>query len=312
MTEPMLPSRHDRIATLGYDYAAKPKAYRSSCNLCGHDVFVNIVHQDRYGYPARAQACRRCGLTFLNPAMTAESYGEFYQSIYRPLVSAYHGRLIDAENIQDEQRAYAGFLADLLDRHLRDLRGGRLLDIGGSTGIVAHFFKQTFGMHATIIDPAPLEVDVARRLELETVTGFVETYDPGDSRYQLVLMCQTVDHLLDIATTLHKVRKLLSDDGIFFIDIVDFRAAYRRNGSVEQAVKIDHPYYLTEATMEALLSRAGLEVREVDYARDHLHVGFVCTKGVVDPDSLPGAQEVRDFFLQVRAVQNRVPPPPSS
>ena len=39
-------------------------------------------------------------------------------------------------------------------------------------------------------------------------------------------MCQTVDHLLDINTTLHKVRELMSDDGIFFVDIVDFRAAY--------------------------------------------------------------------------------------
>ena len=73
----------------------------------------------------------------------------------------------------------------------------------------------------------------------------------------------------------------MSDDGIFFVDIVDFRAAYRRNGSVEEAIKIDHPYYLTEATMEAFLNRAGLAVREVDYARDHLHVGFVCTKGEV-------------------------------
>ena len=33
--------------------------------------------------------------------------------------------------------------------------------------------------------------------ELETITGFVETYDPGTNRYRLVLMCQTVDHLLD-------------------------------------------------------------------------------------------------------------------
>jgi 2-polyprenyl-3-methyl-5-hydroxy-6-metoxy-1,4-benzoquinol methylase len=306
------PNRRDRIAALAYDYAAKPKAHRELCNLCGHDVFVTIVHRDRYGYPATAQACRRCGLTFLNPVMTGASYREFYMSVYRPLVSAYHGRLIDAASIQDEQRDYAAILVQWLGRYLRHLRGGRLLDIGGSTGVVAHSFKQAFGMHATVIDPAPMEVEVARRLELETVTGFVETYDPADTRYQLVLMCQTVDHLLDINTTLHKVRELMSDDGIFFVDIVDFRAAYRRNGSVEEAIKIDHPYYLTGATMEAFLSRAGLAVREVDYARDHLHVGFVCAKGKAHSDDLPSVMEVHDFFRELRAVQNRVPPPSGS
>jgi hypothetical protein len=105
------------------------------------------------------------------------------------------------------------------------------------------------------------------------------------------------------------VRELMSDDGAFFVDIVDFRAAYLRNGSVEQAVKIDHPYYLTEATAEALLKRAGLTVREVDYARDHVHVGFVCAKGKAEPGALPSAEDARDFFREIRAVHNRIPPP---
>ena len=309
MTKHLHQERYARIEALRYDYASKPKVITQRCNLCGEDLFVTVVQRDRYGYPARGQACRRCSLTFLNPVMTAEAYGSFYQGFYRPLVSAYHGRLIDAANIQDEQRDYAVTLATLLDPHIATLRGGRLLDIGGSTGVIAHHFRQAFAMHATVIDPAPMETEVARRLELETVTALVEDYDPGDSRFQLVLMCQTVDHLLDIASSLRKVHELLSDDGVFFIDIVDFTAAYRRNGSVEEAVKIDHPYYLTEATMEAYLRRAGLALREVSYAADHLHIGFVCTRTAPTPDALPPQEDVRDFFRDVRAVQNRVPSP---
>ena len=301
--------RRPRIEAIGYDYAARPKRHIESCNLCSEKVFVTVAHRDRYGFPASAQACRNCGLTFLNPAMTADAYSEFYQSIYRPLVSAYHGRLIDADSIQEEQRVYASNLAGLLERHLSGASGGGLLDIGGSTGIVAHHFKRAFGMHATVIDPAPMEIEVARRLELDTVTGFVETYEPGDRRYRIALMCQTVDHLLDARSALAKVHDLLSDDGVFFVDIVDFRAAYRRNGSIEEAVKIDHPYYFTEETMQSLLRRSGLRVREVDYARDHLHVGFVCGKGKPEPDALPDAADICDYFREVRAIHNPVPAP---
>ena len=55
------------------------------------------------------------------------------------------------------------------------------------------------------------------------------------------------------------MRGLLSSRGLLFIDIVDFRAAYLRNWSVEDAVKIDHPYYLTQETMTAAIL----------YAKDH-------------------------------------------
>ncbi len=99
--------RRQRIDALGYDYAAQPREWLSSCNLCGGTLLVNLTHRDRYGFPAQSSACARCGLVFLNPRMTADTYGRFYDGIYRPLVSAYHGRLIDARTIQDEQRDYA-------------------------------------------------------------------------------------------------------------------------------------------------------------------------------------------------------------
>jgi hypothetical protein len=147
-------SREARIAALGYDYAKQPLQVRSACNLCGGERFVSVTHRDRYGYPARADGCLRCGLVFLNPVMTADAYAEFYADVYRPLVSAYHGRLIDAETIQDEQREYAAVCAELLAPHLEDRGAKTLLDVGGSTGVVAHHLKERFDLNATVIDPA--------------------------------------------------------------------------------------------------------------------------------------------------------------
>jgi 2-polyprenyl-3-methyl-5-hydroxy-6-metoxy-1,4-benzoquinol methylase len=296
--------RRARIAALGYDYAAQPRKEVASCNLCGGDTFVGLTHRDRYGYPASAHACSRCGLVFLNPRMTAEAYGEFYQGVYRPLVSAFHGRLIDARTIQQEQRQYAVERAALLGPFLRDGERRTLLDIGGSTGVVASHLVSAFGLRGTLIDPAPAEVEEARRLGLETITGLVEEHDFGDRRFDVVIICQTVDHLLDIAGTLTRVRQLLTAGGILFIDIVDFRAAYLRNASVEAAIKIDHPYYLTEETMTAFLRRAGFAVCRTDYAADHLHVSYVCRPAAPQPDVLPGADSVQWLLREVRFVQN--------
>jgi len=295
--------RRERIAALEYDYAAQPKQTLTACNLCGAGKFVILTHRDRYGYPAQAHACRQCGLVFLNPRLTAEAYARFYDGIYRPLVSAFHGRLIDARTIQAEQREYAAERTEFLRPFIPDARRRTLLDIGGSTGVVAAHFAREFGLEGTVIDPAPLEIEQAQRLGLETITGLVEHHDFGSRRFDVVTICQTVDHLLDVAGTLMRVRQLLSDDGLLFIDIVDFRAAYLRNWSVEDAIKIDHPYYLTEPTIVAHLRRSAFEVLRSDYASDHLHVSYVCRSGTGNVD-VPAASSVDALLREVRFVQN--------
>ena len=304
MSTTALPDRKARIDALGYDYASQPHGWVERCNLCGSSAFVALTHRDRYGYPAQAHACEQCGLVFLNPRMTAAAYGQFYNGIYRPLVSAFHGRLIDAQTIQAEQRDYAADRAAFMRPFLSGCAARTLLDIGGSTGVVAHHFAREFDLQGTLIDPAPLEVEQARRLGLDTITGLVEVHDFGAQRFDLVLICQTVDHLLDVGGTLARVRELLSERGLLFIDIVDFRAAYLRNWSVEDAVKIDHPYYLTAETMRAYLARAGFEVLRTDFAADHLHVSYACRPAVPQPEAMPPLAFAAELLKEVRYVQN--------
>ncbi len=302
---PTIPAdRRERIAAVGYDYASQPREAVRICNLCRGTSFVVLTHRDRYGYPAQAQACCNCGLVFLNPRMTAEAYGRFYDGIYRPLVSAFHGREINAHTIQAEQREYALERVELLRPFMETAGLKTMLDIGGSTGVVAHHVAEAFGLDGTVIDPAPLELEQARRFGLETITGLVEQHDFGYRTFDVVIICQTVDHLLDVSSTLARVRHLMTGNGLLFIDIVDFRAAYLREWSVEDAIKIDHPYYLTQETMTSYLRRAGFEPMRTDYAADHLHVSYVCAPGNADPAATPTVSQVDGLLREVRHVQN--------
>src|SRR5688572_31861678 len=187
------PDRRQRIQDLGYDYTAQPQDLLNSCNLCGANVLVTITQRDRYGYPAQASACSRCGLVFLNPRMTAAAYGRFYDGVYRPLVSAFHGRLIDARTIQQEQREYALERGDLLAAYVKGRGYRTLLDIGGSTGVVADAFARRFDLRATVVDPAPLETAQAQALGIETIEGLVEHVDLGTRQFDVVVLGQTVD-----------------------------------------------------------------------------------------------------------------------
>ena len=72
----------------------------------------------------------------------------------------------------------------------------------------------------------------------------------------------------------------------------------------EAAIKIDHPYYLTQDTMQAYLRRAGFAVTRVDYAADHLHVSYLCRPADPEPGAMPAESGVRDLFTEMRFVQN--------
>jgi SAM-dependent methyltransferase len=178
-----------------------------------------------------------------------------------------------------------------------------MLDIGGSTGVVAHHFANEFGLQGTLIDPAPLEIEQARRFGLETITGLIEEHDFGSRRFDVVIICQTVDHLLDVAGTLRRVRDLLTPAGLLFVDIVDFRAAYLRNWSVEAAIKIDHPYYLTESTIGLYLRSTGFHILRTDYAADHLHISYACRPSTTE-NAAPDADAAAAMLREVRLVQN--------
>jgi SAM-dependent methyltransferase len=298
--------RTRRIAELDYDFAGAPKEIVHVCNLCGADVFTTITHTDRYGFSNQTSACTRCGLAFLNPRLTFEAYADFYDRVYRPLVSAFHGRLIDAETVELDQAVYTDALAQLLERYLEPHRGARLLDVGGSTGVVSGRLGDLHGLRPLVVDPAPAEVERARARGLDAVVGTMETFVGDDQgQFGVAIICQTIDHLLDIAASLASVRRHLADDGVLFVDVVDFRAAYLRAQSIEAATKVDHPYSLTEATAEAYLARAGFRVVQKDYAEDHLHVGYVCRPVNPLPEALPAADAVDRFFAEIRAVQNR-------
>jgi len=284
--------RDERLLTVGYDYDARERRPVGPCNLCGAHARSCVTERDRYGLPVRAVRCDRCSLVFLDPMLTPAEYADFYERWYRPLVSAFHGRRIDATTLPDDQRRYAASLVDWLAPLLGAAPPKRLLDVGGSTGIVAVALRDHFGLQATVLDPSPDELTVAAGAGLRTAAGFVEDFTPAPGeRYDLITVCQTADHLLDLLGTLTHLRGLLSPEGRLFIDIVDFLAVARRHGQLQTAIKLDHPYSLSDATLRCFLARAGLSVEATRPAAED-HIAYLCRPGATDPDALPAPEVI--------------------
>jgi len=275
----------------------------TSCNLCSSRRSITISLADRYGLPAHTVLCMDCGLLYLADCLTVKSYSEFYsRGFYRSICSQFNNVRHSIDQIQADQRNYARTLSSVVARYMPGRGTGRLLDVGGSTGIVTSEFVKKFSMSGTVLDPAEEEVAAARALGLHAVVGSVEDYQT-DETYDLILLCRSVEHLMDLSGALARIRKLLKPGGLFYCDIADFMELCQQVGPPETVTKIDHRYWLTKETAVNIFHMLGFEPVSMDIMQGFGYAGYLlrtCEPAMrID---FP-AERVLQFIEQIHRIQ---------
>ena len=107
--------------------------------------------------------------------------------------------------------------------------GCSLLDVGDSTGMVAREVAKRFGLEPTVLDPALDEIETAKRAGLDGIVGSLETFETT-KKYHLILSCRSIEHLFDLRGSLLKMRDLLADQGLLYVDSIDFLECCRLRG----------------------------------------------------------------------------------
>lgn len=216
-----------------------------ACPVCNCDESwgEDAPQVDRYGFDCLPEECADCGLTYFAERMPAEAYAHFYQSgAYRRLVSAYHGR-----EMGGCERGYAASVTRFMGIHDGVLDAVSLLDIGGAPDGVFQ------ALHTTVIDPA---------IDGQTA----ETFDPAGRQWDLITVCQTVDHLLEPGAVFKKLAGCLAPNGVLFFDAVDFDST--------KEYKIDHPCNFNMRSATMLAHVAGLRIDKMERSGNHLR--FLC------------------------------------
>ena len=301
-----------RLATLGFDPTSLPHEYCHACDLCGWRVFRTISHTDRYGFAAVYQMCEGCGLVFQNPRPTSTGYVEFYAKWYRPLLTALLNRRHDAGALEGEQRAYAARLVAFLKRHMRARPLEYSVDLGGSTGSVARAVQDAFGGRCLVVDPSPSELAEARKLGLECEQALAEQWNPDGRRFDLVLICRSIDHFLSISEVLAKAAGCLNPGGYLFFDPVDFESGARTTVDYRRWLKMDHVYYLSDETMRLYLHAAGFDVAASDFGGSTYYMSFLAryTGDVRKPSCVtPYAREMGQMLRDCLMRPAPQPPP---
>lgn len=246
-------------------YESAPKETVTECNCCGSKRYRLVSTLDRYGLDAPSARCADCGLIFLSYRMTADAYREFYeQGHYRALLEIVFKKSRGPTMLESDQTRYAERLSARLAQFMTGREGGLHLDLGGSVGIVAERLSRDFNLDSTVVEASQVEAEKARGRGLAVAPVRLQDYEAGGNHYDLITLCRTVDHLLDIKADLGRIRQWLAPGGLFYVDYV-----------IEPETKIDHPYLLSHGPMRRYLEQAGF-VLKATTMMDKRHRAELC------------------------------------
>jgi 2-polyprenyl-3-methyl-5-hydroxy-6-metoxy-1,4-benzoquinol methylase len=225
----------------------------------------------------------------LNPRPTAESYNRFYENGGTEQ-SAYHNKLnvtyinlvlekmlgnefqpLSSKEVEEnstdplEKGEYDNYGLDILN-YLKEYipTGSKVFEIGASRGQLLVPWKIHHGCEVGGVEPKRESVsDAQKYYQIDLMQGFSDCIKIPKNYYDLVMNVRTLDHMLDPLQELKVSRTWLREGGYIFVDVQDTKSRVAFKGLTGK-VEIDHAYIFSQATLKALLQKAGYSVVKIE------------------------------------------------
>lgn len=228
---------------------------------CGHTraaTKLSGIFRRADGYPAgyafEILVCEGCGLARTNPPPSSTQYA--------------------AGKAHSSRRAVVSdsYSAGLAAEAARIAPGGRLLDVGCSTGeVVAHALAIGMDAEGIDADPAPVAAGAALGRPLR-VAGLADL----DGRYDVILMNHTLEHVHVPVAFLAAAAERLAPSGALLVNVPNHRspvAVLMRDQWIGW-LPTEHVFHYSRSTLADVAAQAGLRIAES------------ATAGVIEPPSV--------------------------
>lgn len=217
------------------------------------------------GYPNvhfQSVICKNCGLARINPRMTQAGYERFYKEAFFEYLDPYNrpAYVEEFENLTNEKH-WAPSRSKIMPYIYGWLKPThkKALDIGAGYGTILYFLKKDKNMDCLGIDPDPESVKIAKEkfgviVEDETVEGF---FKKNTDKFDLIVMEQVYEHLLNPLETLKEIKKILTPDGFLYIGVPN---GYKFAAPHSLYFQLAHTYNYTPYAFKKLVELAGLKI----------------------------------------------------
>ncbi len=268
----------------------QPLTYSRTCPLCGQHEGKRFLEGK---WPLTAigtvemayRICDGCGLVRTDPLVRDDLLERYYSTM-----SAYSDIYSSAKLTPLRQRTLQLAL-DHIAQHHGGVKEQDVLEIGCADGAQLYELAK-LGANTLGVEPSKSRAAFAKsHYGLTVIESGLEVFQPeAGKQFDLILLCQILEHLPDPLVALAKIRSLLKPTGGFYLEtpLLCEPEAIRYPGYFQ----FEHIQYFTVQTLEAMLNKAGFIV-----------------EGKIEPDFDSTYTPVMRAYVKLGTVMEQFPAP---
>lgn len=245
------------------------------CPLCNSDKAKTLTKKKK-NYEGSA-ICKNCGLVYLSPGYSALWYDEYYSSKERVKeVNKIRRKMHDYAQKQKikGQNIYNFFLSEIRNF---SLEGKSVFEVGCTAGGILQLFKEK---GASVVEGIDLESDYVNygkeKFSINIQTSSIYDYD-NDKKYDIVILRHVLEHLADPIKALKKIKNILSDDGILYVEVPSsFSMGITKN--MHANFIYYHPVIYSPQTLINALQKSGLAKFSKNQLQRRSHMRLLARK----------------------------------
>ncbi len=221
-------------------YRSEPKDEKASQAYC--------ITTGKLGAPERIFECIECGLIFAMPVHDASKLS----TLYAEYIDEWYIKT------EDGRRHTAHSILKKLDKYKR--YGNRLLEVGCSAG---YFLAeaQKSGWEVRGIELSGWAAGYAKeKLNLEVINENLKECGLPDGYFDLVVIFDTIEHMVDPKEVLARLQKALRPNGILYLTTPDIECLSSRLLKIKWwGISQFHLFYFSKSSLSKMLNAAGFE-----------------------------------------------------
>lgn len=227
-----------------------------NCPICDSEKINEIAKQERHRLKIKTAQCADCRLAFHNPMPTAEFLNDFYQNYYQGLQRG----AMPNDGVLERELQRAGRAKQLLEGH----KFQSILDVGSSAGRILDYLGKELDIAELYgIEPDARYAKFARdTFKVDVAQCMLEEFHT-DKTFDCILMMHGLEHLLDLDAVLQKVKSIMHEDSVLYLETPDF-ARMCEALPLEKGVLISKLYGFSPHNLTTLLANNGFEVTKIE------------------------------------------------
>lgn len=242
------------------------KACRA-CPVCGNEV-VEILHHQKFALPEDhplpkefdVVVCPDCGFTYADTIGSTADYDAYYTRFSKyedqETSTGGGGNKKDLERLEQTADAIAAQMTN---------RSGKIVDIGCANGGLLGSLKARGFTDLLGIDPSLACVKNTRQIYgIPALQGWLNALPHESLGADLVIVSHVFEHVLDLKNAVVKVAEVLSDNGIFYIEVPDAARYAECLVAPFQDFNIEHINHFSVSSLINLLKSCCFEPLLVD------------------------------------------------